>query len=306
VNRVAWVVAVLGGLTAVSSILASVFGARAILLAAGSTIFTIAAARGAFKLQARRDRKSRAKSLRRQQENLRRQQEQLELRQQQEQQEQLKRQQELRRGLDRDCADLLQRAEGAVKAILASDARAEDFLNPPVDEELRRENVQAVLNAGIKLTDLRAKQRSITARNSLKSEEPPRRGDLLAGLLGGRAKRDAGTPGPMTAAVLEPQKQALAMVLRSVTSRVENLERYASSVKAVGATYRDWIGAQEAERLNEPVRHALAETVRDKLAVEEFKRLTERAALAEQAFRHSIDEANLAGEILVLPDDDGS
>ena len=56
-NRVAWIVVVLGGLTAVSSILASVFGAPLILLAVGSTIFTIAAALGTFELQARQRRK---------------------------------------------------------------------------------------------------------------------------------------------------------------------------------------------------------------------------------------------------------
>jgi len=105
----------------------------------------------------------------------------------------------------------------------------------------------------------------------------------------------------MTEAVLGPQREALAMVLRSVTSRVENLEHYASSVKAVDRTYRDWLGAQKAERLNDSVRDALAEAVRDELAVEELRRLIDRAAAAELAFRESIHEANLAGESLALP-----
>jgi hypothetical protein len=105
----------------------------------------------------------------------------------------------------------------------------------------------------------------------------------------------------MTGAVLEPQQQALAMVLSSMTTRVENLEHYASSVKKVDATYRDWIGSQEAARLNDPVRDVLAEMVRDKLGAEELNRLTERTSIAEQAFRQSIHEANLAAETLALP-----
>jgi len=93
------------------------------------------------------------------------------------------------------------------------------------------------------------------------------------------------------------------MVLSSMAVRVENLEHYASSVKKVDATYRDWIGSQEAGRLNDPVRDVLAEMVRDKLAAEEFNRLTERTSMAEHAFRQSIQEANLAAEILALPDE---
>jgi hypothetical protein len=49
------------------------------------------------------------------------------------------------------------------------------------------------------------------------------------------------------------------------------------------------------------VRDVLAEMVRDKLAAEELNRLTERTSMAEQAFRQSIQEANLAAETLALP-----
>jgi hypothetical protein len=43
--------------------------------------------------------------------------------------------------------------------------------------------------------------------------------------------------------------------------------------------------------------------VRDELAVAELRRLTERTAAAEQAFRHSIQEASRAAETLALPDE---
>jgi hypothetical protein len=283
-NKLAWFVVVLVGLTAVSSILAAVFAAQAILLAVVSSIATGAAVFGAAKLQVSENRKRRASWLAREQDlELERQRR----KQQQERQQELQRQWSIKKGLDLDCAELLRRAEAAVKAVLESDARAENLLDPPVDERLLRDGVERALSAGARITDLRAKQRSIAVRSLPKSEQV----DLV----------EPATPGPMTGAVLEPQQQALAMVLSSMTSRVENLEHYASSVKKVDAAYRDWVGSQEAERLNGPVRDVLADMVKDKLAAEEFSRLTERTSMAEQAFRQSIQEASLAAETLALP-----
>jgi len=116
----------------------------------------------------------------------------------------------------------------------------------------------------------------------------------------------------MTAAVIKSQQQDLVKVLKSAASRVDNLERYAKSVeryaksvKAVEATDRDWIGAQQAERLDERVRDIHADTARDELAAEELKTLTERTVAAEQALRHSIQETNLPAEALALPDENG-
>jgi len=296
-NKLAWFVVVLVGLIAVSSILASIAGAQAILLAVVSSVVTGAAVFGAAKLQARENSKRRAIWLAREQDmelERRRRQQQLE------RQQELHRQWSIKKGLDLDCAKLLQRAEAAVKDILESDARAENLLDPPVDEKLLQDGVERVLSAGAAVTDLRDKQRSIAVKSLPKSEQvdpgavagrasdPPHDGEQLA-------------PGPMTGAVLEPQQRALAMVLSSMTLRVENLEHYASSVRNVDATYRDWVGSQEAERLNAPVRDLLAEMVKDKLAAEEFNRLTERTSMAEQAFRQSIQEASLAAETLALP-----
>jgi len=105
----------------------------------------------------------------------------------------------------------------------------------------------------------------------------------------------------MTAAVLGPQQEALVKVLASAASRVENLERYAQSVSAVDEARRDFIGAQEAELLNDSVRDLLAETAKDQLAVTELASLATKAAVAEQAFRRTIEEANLAAEILAFP-----
>jgi hypothetical protein len=305
-NKVAWFVVVLVGLVAVSSILASISGAQAILAAVVSSVVTGGAAFGAAKLQARENRRRRATWLAREQaielERQRRQ-------QQLERQQELQRQWSLKHGLDRDCAELLRRAEIAVRNILQSDARAENLLDPPADEKLLRDGVERVLSAGARITDLRDKQRSITVRSLPKSEQAglaEGQGNLSDSGAGRPGERGERAPGPMTGAVLEPQQQALALVLSSMTSRVENLEHYASSVKKVDATYRDWIGSQEAARLNDPVRDVLAEMVRDKLAAEELNRLTERTSMAEQALRQSIQEANLAAETLALPGKKGS
>jgi hypothetical protein len=341
--RVAWVVVVLGGLTAVSSILASVFGAPVILLAVWSTIFTIAAALGIVKVQAGQRRKQIAERDQRQK------QEQLERRKQ----EQLERQKEST--LDQDCADLLRRAKAAVDAILASDACTHDLIHPPVDKNLLRDHVQAILVAGREITDLRAEHNLIIgscptchgtgrlgrqrihrapeqnrsggrepwrsrgrdprARQGMQRPWPPPSpvakpsppsDDAPCPHCSGSGRTGDAQTGPMTADVIKPQKQADAIVLESVTSSLLNLERYASWMKKVDVTYRDWIGAQKAERLNERYRNLLAKTAADKLAAEEFNRLAKRAAEAERAFRQSVHEANLAAEILALPNDEES
>ena len=74
----------------------------------------------------------------------------------------------------------------------------------------------------------------------------------------------------------------------------------------VDATHWDWIGAQHAEGLNESVRDLLANTVKDELAIEELRMLTERTAQAREALQESVREANLAAETLALPDDKDS
>jgi DnaJ-like protein len=351
----------------VSSILASVFGAQAILLAVGSTIFTVASIPVASKLQAGQLERKLARDQRRLQ---------------------LERQQQLARQrsrvpsstaklpqpvqapappkLDGDCAELLRRAKSAVQSILASPAHAENLLDPPVNEQLLRDNVREIAAAGHEITDLRAEHRSIISMSSSKSEETPAIGTTrvrqkpnekrpcptchgTGATVGttprvcsvcqgtGQSARNLGSfgisepckacrgrglvvdnpcpdcsgsgrasdmqPGPMTAEVIKLQQQALARVLKSTRSRVENLEHYASSVNRVEATHRDWLSAQKAERLNDRVRNLLANTARDEVAMEDLRTRTERTVVAEQAFRHSLQEANLAAETLALPDE---
>jgi hypothetical protein len=329
-NRIARVVVVLGSLTALSSILASIFGVHVILLAVGSTIFTIAAARAAFRLQVRQDDRRKVEAFR---------------------QERLKHQQEAKRSLDRakldpDVAELLRRAEEAVEAILASDARAENLLSYLVDENALSDSAQAISDLADEITDLRAELRSISVRSLPEGRSRPympkgglpkpdmpkgdssdvgelfcaggdlggggRLGDLLGGFfVGGSEVQPTESvsdipAGPMTADAIRPGQRAIVVALKSAESRLLKLERYALSVRKVDAMHRDWIGTQKAERLNQRFQDIVARTAADELAAKEFDRLTEKAAEAERSFHQSVEEADLAGETLVLPDDEDS
>lgn len=268
-HRAAWYVVGLLAIAAAGLILASILGVNVAPLAIGTGIGTIVAFAAAAGLQEQHDRKLLAETMMLQR---------LERVKEQERRSE-------RASLNPDCRELLERAEDAAAAIMNSDARSQNLLNTYVDEELLRDNIRNIEMVAKKITDLRAKHRSITA---MSATEP----DAQAG--------------PMTDAVIGPQRRAIETVLSFAKSRVENLERYAASIKGVDATHRDWIGAQRAEGLNEGVRDLLANTVKDELAVEELRMLTERTAQAREAFQKSVREANLAAEILALPDDKDS
>lgn len=270
--RFAWVIVVLSALAAASSILASIFGEPAILLSILTAIFSVAGARVTYKLQAKQRSKRNAALLERfRKENMER-----------EAKLQVERQKEL--ALDRDCADLLRRAREAVKVVLASDACKHDLLEPPVNETVLGDNIREIFAAGKEMTAIRAEINSIIIDSS---SEMDAEGRHLAG--------------PMTSAHIQPQRQHLANVMDSATMRVTQLEYYAKTVKAVDVTYKDWIGAQRAERLNGRILELAAKMEADRLAAEELERLAENTAAAEQIFRRSVAVANLAAETLAPP-----
>ena len=264
-------VEVLAGLAALGLILATIFGAHAILAAVGSTVIAVVAGYAAHR--------SKTNALLHAEQRQRRE------RLERETQQQLERKKE--QTLDRDCATLLQRARVAVNAILVSDACTANLISPPIDKTLLTDNINSILDAGREITDLRADINAIIVASS---SEKTARGIELAG--------------PMTSAVIRPQRQHIASALEHAASRVQNLESYVTSVQAVDVTYRDWLGAQRAELLNDRVRDLYARTAADRIAAEELSRLAERTAEAERAFRVSVSEASLAAEVLALPDGD--
>jgi hypothetical protein len=272
--RAAWVVVGLLALAAVGLILASIFGVHVILLAAGTVIVTLVAAGGAAQLRIWHDGKLDAEKQRKQE---------LEWQKEGERRKEID-------SLDRECRELVERAEKAVRVVIHSDARSRNLLNTDVNKGLLWDKVDHIEMNAKKISDLRTKHRSITASSVIGPER-------------WTAANKTGQEGPMTAAGIGRQRQAIEMALGSVESLVENLEHYAASVKAVDATHRDWVGAQEVERLNDDVLDLLASTVKDELAVEEVRTLAERAAQAKEAFEESVREANLAAETLALPDE---
>lgn len=92
-------------------------------------------------------------------------------------------------------------------------------------------------------------------------------------------------------ALLEPQRRALDLSVRSVSQRVEALEAYARHARDADDAYHEW---QLLQRL--PAQHAryqdlLARTVRDDLAREEIGRLADDAHRAESTLRDSVGSA---------------
>ncbi|WP_146087231.1 hypothetical protein [Thermomonospora echinospora] len=92
-------------------------------------------------------------------------------------------------------------------------------------------------------------------------------------------------------ALLEPQRRALALSVRSVTERVEALEDYARRVRDLDGAYHEWQVLRRLPEQNARHRDLLARTVRDDLAREEIDRLTGDAQRAETALHDSITSA---------------
>jgi hypothetical protein len=301
-NWIAWAIVVRGGLIAVSSILASIFGAHMIILAIGSTAFTIAAARGALALRERQDRKLLLQAQRQQQ---------LEYAEAQRRQ-QLKREHEWKRerdkrSLDRECSELVRKAETAVRNIKNYNARiAENFRVPAGEHELSAA-VDSILVGAKDITDKRALVNSII-RDSSDPQSLASLNDLMGGFFGGRSNdpRTGIQPGPLTAKAIEPLQKAINIKLKPLKSSVEDLEIISTSANVMYALCRDWTAAQRAERVADQFRDMVASAERDKLVGNELRGLTKTVADAVEAFRQSIEQINRDMETLALPDDEDS
>jgi hypothetical protein len=108
-------------------------------------------------------------------------------------------------------------------------------------------------------------------------------------------------PGPMTAAVLDTQRRALALATDSVTARISKLELCAAELERADAADRDGRAAVKASGRNDQYLDLVARTAADEHAVAEINDLTEHALAAVQAFRDHLYQASLAAQALVLP-----
>ena len=181
--------------------------------------------------------------------------------------------------LDDSGRRLLRRAQLAIGAILSSQACAADLLDRAAAQTALSRHEWEIASTLRELTALRAES-----------------GTSLPGAC----------PGPMTEAVLESHRRALALVQQATTARVCALERCAAQVRVTDAARLDWHSALKFAGLNDRYLDLLARTAADDQAIAEITTLTEQASAADEAFRESLHRATIAAAPLVLPVDDES
>jgi hypothetical protein len=178
------------------------------------------------------------------------------------------------KSLDEPARRLLLRAQQAITAVLRSDVYADNLLEHAVREKSLRRHEWEIATALRDISRLRADLEGSTR---------------------------AGAPGPRTAAVLDSHRQALTLATNATTSRIKALERYAQQLAAADAAKRDWEHAVKVSGRNDEYLDLVARTAADEHAIAEITGLTEQAAAAAQAFQDSLDQADLAAEVLLLP-----
>ncbi|WP_019632772.1 hypothetical protein [Actinomadura atramentaria] len=98
--------------------------------------------------------------------------------------------------------------------------------------------------------------------------------------------------------ILAAQSEALSLAAASVTRRVEALEDYAARVRDADDALHRWTTAQRLSERGDAYQDLLARTVRDEIAVDHLRELTEEAARVERALRSSVSRARAAGLVL--------
>ena len=176
--------------------------------------------------------------------------------------------------LDESCQQLLVRAQRAINEVLTCKVYADNQLQQAVTEPTLRRHEWAIAVNLREVTNLRAEQARM------------------------RKSRGVESPGPLTKAVLEAQRDALGQRLKTVESLVNALENYAAHVKAADLARLDWEAAAELAKLNPRFSNLVAGTAADEFHLQEVHDMTDEAS----TFRDSLLQANLAAEPLLLPD----
>lgn len=176
--------------------------------------------------------------------------------------------------LDKSSRKLLFRAQDAIRTALGSGVNAGNSLDRLAEEAELRRHEWDIAKALRKISKLRSELEAST--------------------------KD-GTPGPVTADVLNSQRRALNLATDATTSRISALERYAAELKAADAAESDWRAALKASDRNDQYLDLIADTAADEYAIAEIEGLTEQAAAAAQIFRDHLHQASLAAKALDLP-----
>ena len=176
--------------------------------------------------------------------------------------------------LERECRDLLRRAQRAIATIVASQVYAGDLRGTVAEPVLRQHEWETAVAL-----------REIT--------------ELLLDLV---SSSGGGTAGPMTTAVLLAQNRAISIARDATKARVLALESLAAQVAAAEAARRDWETAHRMAANNDKYLDLVARTAADQHATVEITGLADQAAEAAQAFRETLQRATMAAEALALPE----
>jgi hypothetical protein len=173
--------------------------------------------------------------------------------------------------LEQNCRELLQRAQHAITAIVTSRVYATD-LRDTLDKTVLQQHEWQIAVELREITELMLELSSYTEA----------------------------TAGPMTNAVLVPQKRAILIARNATAARVVALESLAAQVAAAEAARRDWETAHRLAANNDKYLDLVARTAADQLATVEIMGLAEQAAEAAQAFRETLEQVTLSAQALAL------
>jgi hypothetical protein len=176
--------------------------------------------------------------------------------------------------LERDCQQLLHRAQRAIATVVTSKVYAGDLRGTVTERVLAQHE-----------WDIAVALREIT--------------ELLLDLVSGYG---GGTAGPMTTAILVSQNRAISIARDATTARVLALELLAAHVAAAEAARRDWETAHRLAANNDRYLDLVARTAADQHAIVEITDLAADAASAAEALGQTLRQAALAAQALVLPD----
>ncbi|MEU8378031.1 hypothetical protein [Streptosporangium sp. NPDC048865] len=173
--------------------------------------------------------------------------------------------------LDRDCGDLLRRAQDATEAILAS--------------EINRARLLDTIDNAVTLPD----QTWQIARKLVRLSEMKAEHERLV----------PGTPPPEVAEAFTPYVRALEIAESSLTGRIRALEEYAGQVRRADGVYRAYQQLQALAERTPQYEALVAETAEDTLTLPGLEHLTEQAQQVRKLFHESIDEARDAARHLL-------
>ncbi|HEU5025713.1 MAG TPA: hypothetical protein VFV01_12405 [Spirillospora sp.] len=173
--------------------------------------------------------------------------------------------------LDGPAADLLDRAQAAVDAVIRSEVNREGLLD----------EVRNTVTLPRQLWDA---ARTLAELSRLNAE---------------LEQKTMGLSTPRVVEALRPQRKALDLATESVVKRVEALERYAARTRAADQALLELRALRNLAEGTDAYRDLLARTVRDDLAIAEIDDLAERARQIEEALHDSVEQARRAGLSLV-------